>query len=86
MLMNQFSNIIMIHCRAFQSFDVNQTAPANANYTANTNLGGGSFYDAGVYGTDPTATDGTNYDDEPPLLEGNIDAITDMILLLPTNA
>jgi len=54
---------------AFQSFDVNQTAPANANYTANTNLGGGSFYDAGAYGSDPSATDGINYDDEPPLLE-----------------
>lgn len=57
-----------IFVRAFQSFDVNQTGTTAANYTANTNVGGGSFYDAGAY-ADTVGQDGTDFDNEPPLLE-----------------
>lgn len=55
--------------RAFQSFEVNQTGIPATNVTSNPNLGGGSFYDSGAYGSGPSGHDGTDFDNEPPLLE-----------------
>lgn len=57
--------------RNFQSFEANQSPDQTANYS---NAGyAGSFYDPNAYAPpDPIydATGGSEFDNEPPLLEG----------------
>lgn len=49
---------------------MNQTGVPNTNYTANTNFDSGSIYNTAAYGGNTTSDESTNFDDEPPLLEG----------------
>lgn len=58
--------------RNFQTFDPNQVPESTPGY-GNTSAYSGSFYDPSAYAsTDPLYEKGsaTDFDDEPPLLEG----------------
>lgn len=57
--------------RNFQSFDTSQTVDPNAGTYANTAYAG-SFYDPNAYAAPDPIYDGatSDFDNEPPLLEG----------------
>lgn len=59
--------------RDFQTFETNQGVDPNAGVYANTAYSG-SFYDPTAYSAPDPVYDGTNsdFDNEPPLLEGEI--------------
>lgn len=69
---NELILFVFVFRRNFQSFDANQSVDQTANYS--TAPYAGSFYDPNAYAApDPIydGTSGSEFDNEPPLLEGN---------------
>lgn len=61
------------HIRNFQTFETNQSNDPNLGNFGKTAAYSGSFYDPNAYSApDPIYDGSSDFDNEPPLLEGKI--------------